>query len=78
MVDSVTDAMKMNLGKLQEMVRNREARRAVYSMGSHNVGHDWVTEQQHRKYTLIKFSNLQNNIERITKHFLYVGRFCIL
>ena len=29
MLDSITDAMDMNLGKLQEMVRNREAWRAA-------------------------------------------------
>ena len=28
-VDDITDAMDMNLGKLQEMVRDREAWRAV-------------------------------------------------
>ena len=28
-LDSVTDAMNMNLGKLQEMVRDREAWRAA-------------------------------------------------
>ena len=36
-LDGITDAMGMNLGKLQEMVR---------SMGLQRVGHDWVTEQQ--------------------------------
>ena len=28
-LDGITDAMDMNLGKLQEMVRNREAWRAA-------------------------------------------------
>ena len=28
-VDSITDAMNMNLGKLQEMLRDREAWRAA-------------------------------------------------
>ena len=28
-LDGITDAMDMNLGKLQEMVRNREAWRAT-------------------------------------------------
>ena len=28
-LDSITDAMNMNLGKLREMVRDREARRAA-------------------------------------------------
>ena len=35
----------MNLGKLQEMVRDREARHAVV-MGSQTVRHDWATEQK--------------------------------
>ena len=38
MVDSIIDAMNMNLGKLQEMVRNREARRAVL----HGVAQCWT------------------------------------
>ena len=45
-LDSITNAMKMNLGKLQEMVRNREAWRAAVHGGHRNVRHDWVTEQQ--------------------------------
>ena len=44
-LDGITDVMDMNLGKLQEMVRDREAWRAA-ARGSEGVGHDWVTEQQ--------------------------------
>ena len=45
-LDSITDAMNMNLGKLREMmVREREAC-VLQSMGLQRVGHDWVTEQQ--------------------------------
>ena len=44
-LDGITDAMYMNLGKLQEMVRDREAW-ILQSWGSQRVGHDWVTEQQ--------------------------------
>ena len=36
-LDAITNAMDMNLGKLQEMVR------AVVH-GFERVGHDWVTE----------------------------------
>ena len=36
--------MDMNLGKLQAMVRDREAWPAA-SMESQRVGHNWVTEQ---------------------------------
>ena len=44
-LDGITDAMNMNLGKLQEMARGREAWHAVVH-GSQRVGYDWVTEQQ--------------------------------
>ena len=51
------DAMDMNLGKLQEMVRDREAR-LLQSTGSRRVRHDWVTERQ--KHSL---RNFQDNIK---------------
>ena len=44
-LDGITDAMDMNLGKLQEVVRDREAWRAAVR-GGRRVGHDWTTEQQ--------------------------------
>ena len=43
-LDDITDAMAVNLGKLWEMVREREA--WLQSMGSQRAGHNWVTEQQ--------------------------------
>ena len=39
------DAMNMNLGKLLEIVKGREAWGAAVH-GSQRVRHDWVTEQQ--------------------------------
>ena len=43
---TVTDAIDMNLGRRQEMVRDRDRNR-VQSMVSQRAGHNWVTEQQH-------------------------------
>ena len=43
-LDGITDAMDMNLGKLQEMVRGREVWH-VALQGLQRVGHDWVQEQ---------------------------------
>ena len=51
-MDSITDAMDMILGKLQEMVRDREAC-VLQSMGLQRVGQDWVTVQQ---YSLTELS----------------------
>ena len=38
-LDGITDLMDMNLGKLQEMVRDSKAG-VLQSMGSQRVGHD--------------------------------------
>ena len=44
-LDSITNAINMNLGKFQEMVRDREAWcAAVHWVTSSR--HDWVTGQQ--------------------------------
>ena len=44
-LDGITNAMEMNLGKFQEMVRDRDDWFALIQ-GSQRDRHDWVTEQQ--------------------------------
>ena len=44
-LDGIADAINKNLGKLCEMVRDREAW-CAQSRGSQRAGHEWVTEQQ--------------------------------
>ena len=46
-LDGITNAMDMNLGKLQNRVRDREAWRATIH-GVQRVRNDWATEQQHK------------------------------
>ena len=43
-LNGITDAMDMNLGQLQKMVRDRETWHE--SMGTRRIRHDGATEQQ--------------------------------
>ena len=43
-LDDITDVMDMNLDKLQEMVRDREAWHAT-AIGLQTVRRNWTTEQ---------------------------------
>ena len=48
-LDVITDAVDMNLGKLQETVRDREAEHAAVYGVTKSQTH-WVTEQQHSSH----------------------------
>ena len=48
-LDGITDSMDMSLSKLQDIVKDREAWRAV-AQGSQRVRHDLVTEQQQQQH----------------------------
>ena len=50
-LDGITDSVDMNVGKLREMVRDREAWPVLQSIASERVGHDLMTEQQQQKET---------------------------
>ena len=68
-LDGITDSMDMSLGKLQELVLDREAWGAAVH-GSQRVGHNLVTEQLSKGFIGISetewFINLSKYIERIS------------
>ena len=50
-LDGITESVDINLGKLQEMVRDRRPG-MLQSMGLQRVGHDWATEQHFIFYNM--------------------------
>ena len=58
-LDGITDSMDMSLGKLRELVMNREAwHAAVHGV---TVGHDWETEQQEQHSGTILTAHLPSH-----------------
>ena len=55
-LDDITDSMDMNLGKLQEMMRDRQGSLGCCSPWGCRVGHDLVTPQQITHYITYKYA----------------------
>jgi len=73
-LDGITNAMDMNLGKLQEMVRGREAWSAAVH-GLQRIIYDWVTEQQQQR--LIAYFLMCDN-DMVIKENVLVCKVCML
>ena len=46
--EGTTYSMDINLGKLREVVKDREGLACCSPWGHKRVGHDWMTEQEQR------------------------------
>ena len=51
-LDSITDSMDMSLGKLRQILRDREA--LLQTVESQKVGHNLATEQQQQISPIMK------------------------
>ena len=72
-LDSITNSMSVNLNKLQEIVKNREAWHSTVH-GSQRAGHDLVTEKQRlnggkfqNQERVLFYPVIQSNIRGKTK-----------
>ena len=67
-LDSISNSMDMNLSKLWEMVKVREARCAVVQGGSQRAGHDLATEWHTLLYDAVLVSAAQQSESAIHIH----------
>ena len=77
-LDGITDTMNMNLGKLQEMVRDREAQCAAVQevTSSHTQLDDWTTITGEESFYVISvISNHQSGIVCILSTFTLHSQF---
>ena len=77
-LDSITDSIDMDLSKLMEIVKDREAWSATVQMGSQRVRHNLATKSRHTKWpeknyislTDFIFSGLADTLEQQVFRFL--------
>ena len=68
-LDGITDSMDTSLGKLWELVTDRDAWHAVIH-GSQRVGHDWVTELNWTQRSAIAEFDGENKVSPRNPSFL--------
>ena len=64
LLDGFTDSTDMSLSKLQKLVKDREAWRAVVTE-SQRVGHNFATEQQQSDNGIHKLLHLQPHMSSL-------------